>query len=53
MIACDGDDCAIEWFHFECIGIMVPPQGKWFCPECKPQQQPLQLQNNEILNNYF
>lgn len=36
MIACDGDDCVIEWFHFECVGILVPPQGKWFCPECRP-----------------
>lgn len=35
MIACDGRDCAIEWFHFECVGIMVPPKGKWFCPDCR------------------
>lgn len=37
MIACDGDDCRIEWFHFECVGIMVPPKGKWYCPDCKPK----------------
>ncbi|XP_049964901.1 uncharacterized protein LOC126486380 [Schistocerca serialis cubense] len=35
MIACDGKDCQIEWFHFECVGIMVPPKGKWFCPDCR------------------
>jgi hypothetical protein len=35
MIACDGDDCHIEWFHFECVGIMVPPKGKWYCPDCR------------------
>lgn len=35
MIACDGKDCSIEWFHFECVGIMVPPKGKWFCPDCR------------------
>jgi hypothetical protein len=34
MIGCDGPDCAIEWFHFECVGIMVPPEGKWYCPDC-------------------
>lgn len=34
MIGCDADDCAVEWFHFECVGIMVPPEGKWYCPEC-------------------
>ncbi|XP_044734332.1 uncharacterized protein LOC123296755 [Chrysoperla carnea] len=37
MIACDGKKCAIEWFHFECVGIMVPPKGKWFCPDCRKQ----------------
>ncbi|XP_046391046.1 uncharacterized protein LOC124159337 [Ischnura elegans] len=35
MIACDGKKCAIEWFHFECVGIMVPPKGKWYCPDCR------------------
>lgn len=38
MIACDADGCAIEWFHFECVGIMVPPKGKWYCPECRKKQ---------------
>ncbi|KAJ8890207.1 hypothetical protein PR048_009715 [Dryococelus australis] len=35
MIACDGKGCAIEWFHFECVGIMVPPKGEWYCPDCR------------------
>lgn len=35
MIACDAHDCVIEWFHFECVGIMDPPKGKWYCPDCK------------------
>ncbi|XP_059608559.1 uncharacterized protein LOC132256264 [Phlebotomus argentipes] len=39
MIACDGENCAIEWFHFECVGIMVPPVGKWYCPQCKLKQE--------------
>ncbi len=34
MIGCDAPDCRLEWFHFECVGIMVPPEGQWFCPEC-------------------
>ncbi|CAG9585828.1 unnamed protein product [Danaus chrysippus] len=38
MIACDADGCPIEWFHFECVGIMVPPKGKWYCPECRKNQ---------------
>nr|XP_018900339.1 PREDICTED: uncharacterized protein LOC109032581 [Bemisia tabaci] len=38
MIACDGNDCRIEWFHFECVGIMVPPKGQWFCPDCRKKK---------------
>jgi hypothetical protein len=34
MIGCDAPDCLLEWFHFECVGILVPPEGKWFCPQC-------------------
>lgn len=41
MIACDGENCRIEWFHFECVGIIMPPKGKWFCPECKFKEPPL------------
>lgn len=37
MIACDGSDCTIEWFHFECVNIMVPPKGTWYCPQCRPK----------------
>uniref|UniRef100_A0A1B6CBV2 Chromatin modification-related protein YNG2 n=1 Tax=Clastoptera arizonana TaxID=38151 RepID=A0A1B6CBV2_9HEMI len=39
MIACDGTDCTIEWFHFECVGIMVPPKGKWYCPDCRKRRE--------------
>ncbi|KAF5290019.1 hypothetical protein FQR65_LT11685 [Abscondita terminalis] len=39
MIGCDADDCLIEWFHFECVGIMVPPKGQWFCPDCRKKKQ--------------
>jgi PHD-finger len=36
MIACDNPECAIEWFHFGCVGISVDnrPKGKWYCDEC-------------------
>lgn len=39
MIGCDSSDCTIEWFHFECVGIMVPPKGQWFCPDCRKRKQ--------------
>ncbi|PNS21487.1 hypothetical protein CAC42_1266 [Sphaceloma murrayae] len=37
MIACDGDDCEKEWFHFECTGLKEIPARKeqWFCDNCK------------------
>lgn len=33
MIACDNDKCPIEWYHYECIGIMRAPKGKWYCSD--------------------
>ena len=34
MIACDNPDCAVEWFHYECVGIREAPKGRWVCPSC-------------------
>lgn len=39
MIACDAQDCAIEWFHFKCVGITVATEDKWFCPECRARSE--------------
>jgi len=38
MIGCDSPNCPIEWFHFDCVGISVPPIGTWYCPECRKKQ---------------
>ncbi|XP_052076310.1 inhibitor of growth protein 1-like [Mytilus californianus] len=35
MIGCDNDNCVIEWFHFNCVGLVNKPKGKWFCPNCR------------------
>lgn len=35
MIGCDNEACAIEWFHFNCVGLTSKPKGKWFCPKCR------------------
>ena len=32
--ACDNPGCPIEWFHFECVGPVDAPSGKWLCTEC-------------------
>ena len=34
MIMCDNKQCAICWFHFDCLRIRTPPKGKWYCPSC-------------------
>lgn len=36
MVACDNDSCPREWFHYECVGLLDAPVGKWYCPECAP-----------------
>lgn len=38
MICCDNERCAIEWFHFPCVGLdpkAPKPKGKWYCPHCR------------------
>eukprot|EP01098_Paradermamoeba_levis_P014974 TRINITY_DN7383_c0_g1_i1.p1 TRINITY_DN7383_c0_g1~~TRINITY_DN7383_c0_g1_i1.p1 ORF type:complete len:317 (-),score=73.49 TRINITY_DN7383_c0_g1_i1:177-1076(-) len=39
MVGCDNQECKIEWFHFECVGLTHPPKGKWFCPDCRAIQR--------------
>ncbi len=36
MVACDNPDCAIEWFHYACVGLApdAPAPEQWFCWEC-------------------
>ncbi|ODN06243.1 Inhibitor of growth protein 1 [Orchesella cincta] len=35
MIGCDNDLCPIEWYHYNCLGIVKKPKGKWYCPMCR------------------
>ena len=37
MIACDNDQCVIQWFHLTCLRISKEhiPTGKWYCPDCR------------------
>lgn len=32
--ACDHQECALEWFHYECVGLTAAPVGEWLCPDC-------------------
>ncbi|KAF8167562.1 hypothetical protein B0H34DRAFT_644945 [Crassisporium funariophilum] len=38
MIACDDAQCEREWFHLACIGLTVPPEGRWFCETCRTKR---------------
>ncbi|KHN82417.1 Inhibitor of growth protein 5 [Toxocara canis] len=39
MVMCDNKQCPIEWFHFQCVGLMEPPKGKWYCERCAEQRK--------------
>lgn len=34
MIACDNEDCPIEWFHYSCVNLTRKPRNSWVCPTC-------------------
>ena len=40
MIACDSEQCAIQWYHLSCLKISQSqvPKGKWYCPDCHKQR---------------
>jgi hypothetical protein len=33
------DQCEIEWFHVECVGLTGPVKGKWLCPICREKEK--------------
>lgn len=33
--ACKNAECPIEWFHWECVGILYDMEGEWVCPRCR------------------
>ena len=41
MIACDNNECKIEWYHMSCLLMTSIPKGKWYCPDYRllPQFQ--------------
>lgn len=38
MVACDGENCEKEWFHYACVGLYEPPVGKWYCSDCATEE---------------
>ncbi|MCP9259746.1 Inhibitor of growth protein [Dirofilaria immitis] len=47
MIMCDNKQCPIEWFHFQCVGLMEAPKGKWYCERCNEQRKKNSTGNNK------
>jgi len=45
MIACEASECLVEWYHFECVGLTVEPEGDWICPACRGERfgQPIHI----------
>ena len=43
MIACENEECAIEWFHFACVGLSTDAKikGKWYCTTCSAERRRL------------
>ncbi|KAI8581208.1 hypothetical protein K450DRAFT_233630 [Umbelopsis ramanniana AG] len=39
MVACDNDDCEIEWFHLACVNLKTVPKGKWYCDNCSAKMK--------------
>lgn len=39
MIACDNEECAIEWFHYTCVNLNKKPRSTWLCPDCSRKRK--------------
>ena len=39
MVCCSDRLCIKEWFHYECVGLKAPPDGKWICPDCRERKR--------------
>jgi hypothetical protein len=39
MIACDNEDCPIEWFHYPCVNLTRKPRNSWICPLCSNKKK--------------
>ncbi|KAL4074591.1 hypothetical protein V8B97DRAFT_1868614 [Scleroderma yunnanense] len=39
MIACDNENCKLEWFHLVCTELSDLPskKSKWYCRDCAPK----------------
>ncbi len=33
-ICCDNDNCAVKWYHWQCVRVTEELPGHWLCPSC-------------------
>lgn len=48
MIACDNDQCAIEWFHYSCVGLVEEP-SEWLCRQCQNAEKEKNSRISDVL----
>ena len=39
MVACDNEECSIEWFHCSCVNLTKMPKNEWLCPTCSQRRK--------------
>lgn len=39
MIACDNEDCPIEWYHYPCVNLTRKPRNSWICHLCSNKKK--------------
>ncbi len=39
MIACDNEDCPVEWFHYPCVNLTRKPKNSWVCSLCSNKKK--------------
>lgn len=49
MIGCDDPECALEWFHYGCVGLTEAPKGKWFCRDCLEKRKKKYKKHSSVL----
>ena len=51
MVACDNDDCTIEWFHVGCVGYQKTGKDKrWCCAACKASGYVFKWGYNKVIH---
>ena len=50
-IACERKDCKVEWYHWECVGLVEEPKTLWVCPNCRVRERACRRGRLDALND--